>query len=74
MAAQTPRKAETYRAARRNHVLRKLKTVWSGGPKARHYYSEHKARYYAKYQPPVRANRSSKWAPIKGRLYAVGAR
>jgi hypothetical protein len=58
-----PRKAETYRGARRNHVLRTLGTTWRGIKPTG-----------AIYRPPVRANRSDNWPPFKGRLYAADAR
>jgi len=58
-----PRAASTYRAARRNEVLRTSpRGAWRGAkPNG------------AVYRRPVRANRSRKWAPFKGRLYGEGS-
>ncbi len=57
------REASTYRAARRNRVLRgKVRSVWHGTKPT-------KSRL-----GPIRANRSSRWAPFKDRLYAHGSR
>lgn len=59
-----PRKAGTYRGARRNRAIHgDGPGVWRGiKPNG------------AVYRAPVRANRSRKWAPIKGRMYAANAR
>lgn len=60
-----PRKAESYRGARRNDAIHgdDVHGVWHGVTPTG-----------ALYRPPVRANRNRNWVPFRGRLYAAGSR
>lgn len=63
MARKEPRAASTYRGARRNLVLRDLKTVW--GPDW--YYKQHDAKFG---RTTVLSRHPSRHHPIDGLYYA----